>query len=223
MEVHELLTFWSDFGYVFISSYKSRKVIVRLFKHISDDYNDHIVKVINKVRSIGIPAPEIFECANIKCDHVLTSKLNSMFVERAKQFGNDIECSSCICNSETLTYMIMEYFEGHSLTDTWSVLKDSDRNTILSQMIKYFKMIRTIKYDRIVTAVRHSPKILGPLPTCLAHNDYHIGNIIISGTPPNIVGIIDWECAGYYPEYYEIEKYRDEEVDVGSRLLILDV
>jgi hypothetical protein len=37
------------------------------------------------------------------------------------------------------------------------------------------------------------------------HGDLTLGNIIISGTPESqrIVGIVDWEQAGWYPEYWE--------------------
>ncbi|POR35336.1 Phosphotransferase enzyme family protein [Tolypocladium paradoxum] len=39
----------------------------------------------------------------------------------------------------------------------------------------------------------------------LTHGDLTVGNIIISGIPGShrIVGIIDWEQAGWYPEYWE--------------------
>lgn len=37
------------------------------------------------------------------------------------------------------------------------------------------------------------------------HGDLHLGNIIVSGTPGSrkVVGILDWEQAGWYPEYWE--------------------
>lgn len=37
------------------------------------------------------------------------------------------------------------------------------------------------------------------------HGDLNLSNIIISGTPGSqvIVGIVDWEQAGWYPEYWE--------------------
>lgn len=37
------------------------------------------------------------------------------------------------------------------------------------------------------------------------HGDITIGNIIVSGFPGSyaITGIIDWEQAGWYPEYWE--------------------
>jgi len=39
----------------------------------------------------------------------------------------------------------------------------------------------------------------------LTHGDLHRGNIIVSGTPGarKIVAVVDWEQAGWYPEYWE--------------------
>jgi serine/threonine protein kinase len=38
-------------------------------------------------------------------------------------------------------------------------------------------------------------------PTCLSHCDLNMSNILIDGN--GITGIIDWEMAGWYPEYWE--------------------
>jgi hypothetical protein len=38
----------------------------------------------------------------------------------------------------------------------------------------------------------------------LTHADLHRGNIIVSSTnPPEIVAIVDWGQAGWYPDYWE--------------------
>jgi Ser/Thr protein kinase RdoA (MazF antagonist) len=61
---------------------------------------------------------------------------------------------------------------------------------------------------------------------CLTHGDLHLGNIlvIISSDEPRqvrISGIVDWEQAGWYPEYWEYCKamivgpYGDEWRDAG--------
>lgn len=44
---------------------------------------------------------------------------------------------------------------------------------------------------------------------CLTHGDLHLGNILVvvsqDGDEPKITisGIVDWEQAGWYPEYWE--------------------
>lgn len=40
------------------------------------------------------------------------------------------------------------------------------------------------------------------------HGDLNLGNILVQGAPGsyNIVGVIDWEHAGWYPEFWEYFK-----------------
>lgn len=38
---------------------------------------------------------------------------------------------------------------------------------------------------------------------CFTHGDPTLGNMMISGPQGEIVGIIDWEQAGWYPDYWE--------------------
>lgn len=46
-------------------------------------------------------------------------------------------------------------------------------------------------------------------PICFTHNDLCPPNILISKGPnPKVVGIIDWEQAGWYPSYWEYSKAR---------------
>ncbi|SPJ78902.1 uncharacterized protein FTOL_07293 [Fusarium torulosum] len=47
------------------------------------------------------------------------------------------------------------------------------------------------------------------IPICFTHNDLCPPNILISkGPDPTVVGIIDWEQAGWYPSYWEYCKAR---------------
>ncbi|KAH6906707.1 kinase-like domain-containing protein [Coprinopsis sp. MPI-PUGE-AT-0042] len=43
---------------------------------------------------------------------------------------------------------------------------------------------------------------------CLTHTDLAPCNIIISPTSPEVVGIIDWQESGWYPEFWEYLKLR---------------
>lgn len=38
-------------------------------------------------------------------------------------------------------------------------------------------------------------------PIVFTHNDMHEGNILVSGG--HVSAILDWECAGFYPDYWE--------------------
>lgn len=38
----------------------------------------------------------------------------------------------------------------------------------------------------------------------LTHGDLHRGNILVSSTsPPRVIAILDWEQAGWYPDYWK--------------------
>jgi hypothetical protein len=46
------------------------------------------------------------------------------------------------------------------------------------------------------------------IPIVFTHGDLHFSNIIISPVGSKVVGIIDWEFAGFYPEYWEWAKLK---------------
>ena len=50
----------------------------------------------------------------------------------------------------------------------------------------------------ILSMMRQDHKVV------LTHGDFHPRNIIIKDGV--VTGIIDWECAGWYPEYWEYVK-----------------
>ncbi|KAJ5800561.1 uncharacterized protein N7518_002629 [Penicillium psychrosexuale] len=55
--------------------------------------------------------------------------------------------------------------------------------------------------------IKHVAKLIRAMPshtTVLTHADFSPRNIIISGE--RVVGILDWEMAGFYPEYWEYIK-----------------
>ena len=53
-------------------------------------------------------------------------------------------------------------------------------------------------YDMLLSMMRQDHKVV------LTHGDFHPRNIMVEDMV--ITGIIDWECAGWYPEYWEYVK-----------------
>jgi aminoglycoside phosphotransferase (APT) family kinase protein len=51
-------------------------------------------------------------------------------------------------------------------------------------------------------------KLSDDVPIKFTHGDLHRSNILVSpiGTPPRIVGIIDWHQSGWLPDYWEFCK-----------------
>lgn len=39
---------------------------------------------------------------------------------------------------------------------------------------------------------------------CFTHGDIHPNNLLVSGN--RLTGLVDWECAGWYPEYWDFTK-----------------
>jgi len=55
-------------------------------------------------------------------------------------------------------------------------------------------------YDMLLAMIRTNHKIV------FTHGDFHPRNIIVSPHDLIVIGIIDWESAGWYPEYWEYIK-----------------
>lgn len=68
--------------------------------------------------------------------------------------------------------------------------------------------LRTRIYERYIHfgGLRHKDQLLNMLPrsdsTVFTHGDIAPRNIMVDGQN-NITGILDWECAGWYPDYWE--------------------
>ncbi|KAL9101447.1 MAG: hypothetical protein Q9163_003297 [Psora crenata] len=74
---------------------------------------------------------------------------------------------------------------------------ESEFNTFL--LNKMISSTPLLYYQAIQQAMRHDHKIV------FSHGDLNLHNILVQGA--EIVALLDWECAGWYPEHWEYVKF----------------
>ena len=143
----------------------------------------------------------------------------------------------------TETAIMMDFIDGHRLSDVWNSLPKEEKAEIKKQLRNYLFQLRAIEGDYIglfdgepAVDVRRVCVTGGPFNTEAEFNDFLLTNV--SGSCPtavremaktqlgskhkvvlthgdfvpqnilvkngSVVGIIDWEFAGWYPEYWEL-------------------
>ncbi|RLL93933.1 hypothetical protein CFD26_102916 [Aspergillus turcosus] len=147
--------------------------------------------------------------------------------------------------------IVMEYIEGDVLQDVWEDMAEEEQEGIISQLRGYMEELRSIKGDFIGSIDKSScedpifTSELGSFGPYADEDEFNEGIIRAMGiaeghlgfakrrdlTPRNIlvrggrvVGIIDWEMAGFFPEYWEYVKalcYPDWERVCGFSILSL--
>ncbi|KAF9518791.1 hypothetical protein BS47DRAFT_1375256 [Hydnum rufescens UP504] len=133
--------------------------------------------------------------------------------------------------SKDVLHLVMEYVPGVELERLWGRMEEEDRLEIVQQLRGYISELRRLKPPRpgAVESVYSRPcqqqtirsEPFGPFPsvkefqrflelertavreytTTFTHGDIAPRNIIVRGN--KIVAILDWESAGWYPEYWE--------------------
>ncbi|KAH7233133.1 kinase-like domain-containing protein [Fusarium tricinctum] len=128
-------------------------------------------------------------------------------------------------------FLYMALIEGDSLQARFHALSETERQAICKELRSMVNAWRTLKqskdfqYSVIARPGRAGPylgansvrkfhdacgiEIEEDIPICFTHNDLCPPNILISkGPAPKVMGIIDWEQAGWYPSYWEYCKAR---------------
>ncbi|EGD97970.1 hypothetical protein TMEN_4341 [Trichophyton mentagrophytes] len=129
-------------------------------------------------------------------------------------------------------YIVMEYIPGKPLNVAWNGLSESQRKHTCLEIDGYLAQLRKLTGDRIMAADGgaldvglYQRRYLGPYDTeqefhhalgkgehhnlgndhtiHFAHADLAPRNIIVDDTG-HINAIVDWERAGWYPEYWDI-------------------
>ncbi|DAA73964.1 TPA_exp: Uncharacterized protein A8136_3746 [Trichophyton benhamiae CBS 112371] len=129
-------------------------------------------------------------------------------------------------------YIVMEYIPGKPLNVAWNDLSESQRKATCLEIDGYLAQLRKLTGDRIMAADGgaldvglYQRRYLGPYDTeqefhhalgkgephdlgnnhtiHFAHADLAPRNIIVDDTG-HINAIVDWERAGWYPEYWDL-------------------
>ncbi|PTU20112.1 hypothetical protein P175DRAFT_0510055 [Aspergillus ochraceoroseus IBT 24754] len=125
----------------------------------------------------------------------------------------------CAFTHSGLTYIVMERIKGAIIGSGWVHRNEESKAKLLSQLAKMVAEMRELQPpDGIVVASvdthrlsyfhRHlrmgmefNPGLDPHIQNLITHGDLSGLNILIHGD--DIVGIIDWETAGWYPSYWE--------------------
>ncbi|KAF3482912.1 phosphotransferase family protein [Arthroderma uncinatum] len=134
---------------------------------------------------------------------------------------------------DTQFCIVVEYIPGKPLNIIWKDLSEEQKTNICYQIDGYLSQLRKLTGDRIMAADGGSLNVglyqrrwLGPYDTVkefhhslakgephnlgdnhaihFAHADLAPRNIIVDENTGRINAIIDWERAGWYPEYWDI-------------------
>ncbi|KAM5493596.1 hypothetical protein MaudMau93_000980 [Microsporum audouinii] len=128
--------------------------------------------------------------------------------------------------------IVMEYIPGKPLNVIWNDLSDNQKINICLQIDGYLAQLRTLTGDRIMAADGgaldvglYEKRFLGPFDSVkefhhalgkgesnslgnghgihFAHADLAPRNILVDENTGRINAVIDWERAGWYPEYWD--------------------
>ncbi|PGG97946.1 hypothetical protein GX51_07059 [Blastomyces parvus] len=104
--------------------------------------------------------------------------------------------------------IVMEYVPGESLEDAWIKLSPDQRVCALHQIAQYLSELRQLTGKQIKGGTQ-GPHLL-PINNHtihFAHGDLSPRNIMVNESG-HITAIIDWEWAGWMPEYWDVLRMR---------------
>jgi serine/threonine protein kinase len=128
----------------------------------------------------------------------------------------------CDFEDDDAYYLITEYVEGVSLAD----LPDHQKDVVLAELEGHLGRLKTLRSHRLggpagvvippyrVLCETERDDWTGQLREArraeyvFCHNDCSQHNIIVNPDTLKIAAIVDWEYAGFYPEYFEFPFYR---------------
>jgi serine/threonine protein kinase len=127
----------------------------------------------------------------------------------------------CDFEDDDAYYLITEYIEGVSMAD----LPEHQKDVVVAELETHLARLKTLKSNRmggpsgivippyrvLCETDRDDWSQLHPSDHAeyvFCHNDCSQHNIIVNPTTLKIAAIVDWEYAGFYPEYFEFPFYR---------------
>ncbi|KAJ3496652.1 hypothetical protein NLG97_g2509 [Lecanicillium saksenae] len=145
-------------------------------------------------------------------DDILRHEADAMqFVKRAGMPVPDVISFGERDSGEGRIYIEMSYVEGETLHKAWPSLSHEQRLSIAHQMRDILDVMRALpappnfigdpghRQARIPPRHRYQPQ------DCLFACDLAARNIMVRDG--RIVALLDWEVAGWYPEYYEYIRF----------------
>ena len=145
----------------------------------------------------------------------------------------------CDFQDDEAYYLIMEYVQGVSMSD----LKDEQKRIVEEEIKLHLGVLHNLKSQtlggpsgiiippyRVTLKTENDTWVLRESESneyVFCHNDLSQQNIIVNPDTLKINGIIDWEYAGFWPEYFESHFYTrlgpsaavGDEIDDTSALL----
>jgi serine/threonine protein kinase len=125
----------------------------------------------------------------------------------------------CDFEDDDAYYLITEYIEGVSMAD----LPEHQKDVVVVELRNHLARLKTLKSNRmggptgivippyrVLCETERDDWRLRPSDHAeyvFCHNDCSQHNIIVNPTTLKIAAIVDWEYAGFYPEYFEFPFY----------------
>jgi aminoglycoside phosphotransferase (APT) family kinase protein len=126
----------------------------------------------------------------------------------------------CDFEDDDAYYLITQYIEGVSMAD----LPEHQKDVVIAELENHLARLKTLKSNRmggpsgivippyrVLCETERDNWELRPSDHAeyvFCHNDCSQHNIIVNPTTLKIAAIVDWEYAGFYPEYFEFPFYR---------------
>lgn len=121
----------------------------------------------------------------------------------------------CAFEDDGAVYLVMEYIEGVGMNE----LTDEEKETVKRELEGHLTTLHKLRSQhaggslglvmppyRAMRKTYRDNYTLKPAETeefVFCHNDLSQHNVIVNPTTLKINAIIDWEYAGFYPEYFE--------------------
>ncbi|KAM0714212.1 hypothetical protein Q7P37_009999 [Cladosporium fusiforme] len=128
----------------------------------------------------------------------------------ARQLNVPVPATYEVC-ADTKT-ISMEYVEGDSLEDVWPAMSDTEKESVARQLGRIISLMGLCRQENFYIG-----SINGPAHDLRTYSDYSVFSIRFTHgdlSPRNIIvkngtiqALIDWEYAGWYPEYFEYVKF----------------
>ncbi|OJJ75748.1 hypothetical protein ASPBRDRAFT_51463 [Aspergillus brasiliensis CBS 101740] len=142
----------------------------------------------------------------------------------------------------------MDYMPGTSLDEAWSTMTEAEKRSVANDLCNYIHQMRSLKGVYIGAADRGQAvigqhvfhevlQVISKVPDIFkyhaakvfkenheivfTHSDLAPRNILVRDG--HVTGILDWEHAGWYPEYWEYERAYRHFNDVSGWLDYVDI
>lgn len=174
---------------------------VKVLKVALNGDNEQSVAIMRGLRGV-VPVPEVYDSGRLDrwfymlMERITDGTLLSEYCgEPREEFYNEVE--RCV-----------QKMRAHKMDHRDFKVMDSYYRECSGGKVTY-KDTADFMNSRLQKG-RESPVEVQECEEVLSHSDMVPRNIFISNDGKRVVSIIDWEMAGYYPDFYEFFKYLHE-------------